>query len=253
MTTNISKFELAEKSFKAVLDADIHLDNKASRILSAIAFLTVAAVSIFAKAYSPEIAEKGIQILGYDLAVLSFSAYILFVLLGSGLYLFALGPSLNIPSWLRSRGNATREDENQVRSLLFFDSISALPEETWSKHWHNKSSEEIQKQMLGNLIKESYLIAQKTKNKVDTMSLGSIFFRIAIACLIPLVTSFLHASNRLIWIYICIGLFFLFFIYTIAYWKTWNNIAQGKSSFIFWGIVTISSLIMTIILVYNHP
>lgn len=134
--------------------------------------------------------------------------------MGSGLYLFALGPSLNIPSWLRSRGNATREDENQVRSLLFFDSISALSEESWSEHWKNKSPEEIQEQI---------------------------------------VASFIDASNRLIWIYICIGLFFLFFIYTIAYWKTWNNIAQGKSSFIFWGIATILSLGVTIILIYNHP
>jgi len=42
---------LGEISFKTVLEADVHLDNKASRILGAMAFLTAAAAAIFAKAY----------------------------------------------------------------------------------------------------------------------------------------------------------------------------------------------------------
>lgn len=208
MTTNISKFELAEKSFKTVLDADIHLDNKASRILSAIAFLTIATVSIFAKIYSLK-AESGVEILDYDLAIISFIAYILFVLLGSGLYLFALGPSLNIPSWLRNESKANEKNNNKVKSLLFFNSISALTEETWFYYWQ-QSRNQIQEEMLNNLIKESYLIAQKTKNKNDSMSLGSVFFRIAIACLIPLLASCLNVSSTVTWIYICTGFLFLF-------------------------------------------
>jgi hypothetical protein len=46
-----AKFELAETSFKTVLDADVYLDNKASRILAALAFLTAASAAVFARAY----------------------------------------------------------------------------------------------------------------------------------------------------------------------------------------------------------
>ena len=51
--TNTELMDLAESSFKAVLDADYHLDDKASRILSTMAFLTAAAAAVFSKAYLP--------------------------------------------------------------------------------------------------------------------------------------------------------------------------------------------------------
>jgi hypothetical protein len=60
--------DLAEITFKTVLDADVHQDDKASRILSGMAFLTAAAAAIFAKAYSPGIASGDLLKLSQTLA-----------------------------------------------------------------------------------------------------------------------------------------------------------------------------------------
>lgn len=139
MSTDLKLIDFAEKSFKTVMEADVHVDNKASRILGAMAFLTAAAASIFAKVYSvgsttSEIQEKLTQkltpilgsadpavindlalsiqephatIFGIDWALISFSIYMICILIGASLYLAALGPSLNIPSEFKRKSEQT--------------------------------------------------------------------------------------------------------------------------------------------------
>src|SRR5436190_19060038 len=46
------RFDLSEKLINGLLAANEHLDDKAGRILSAMAFLTAAAAATFTKAYS---------------------------------------------------------------------------------------------------------------------------------------------------------------------------------------------------------
>jgi ABC-type multidrug transport system fused ATPase/permease subunit len=248
--------KLSEMSFKTVLDADIHLDNKASRILSAMAFLTSASAAIFAKAYSPNwitqenkqsmtrslsayinspqvpsvvdtilqnLQKPSIIIYGLDLSLFSFAAYILFVLLGTGLYLYALGPSLNIPAW-----SIDKKTKASVKSLLFFKTISSVEIEVWKTQW-TLSNSEIQEKMMNNLITESYLIAQKVETKNKLMSVGSIFFRLSIACLIPLVCSLFTIELKLKIILIYLGLILLFIIFIIG-----TSQRPSKDSFTSW-------------------
>jgi hypothetical protein len=261
-------YDLAETSFKTVLDADIHLDNKASRILSAMAFLTAASAAIFAKAYSPNLITQDIQqklihslssyinssilpsvinatlqdyqkqnlvIFGLDLALFSFAFYILFVLLGSGLYLYAIGPSLNIPSWLRNSNN--REVNNSVKSLLFFKSISSVEQKIWQTQWQGESNK-IQDIIKDNFLQESYLIAQKATTKDTLMSGGSLFFRLAIAFLIPLVFSLLSLDSDSKILAIYLGLFLLLCIYVYADFQR-----PSKDRFASWIPVIIWSLL----------
>jgi ABC-type multidrug transport system fused ATPase/permease subunit len=240
--------KLAEMSFKTVLDSDIHLDNKASRILSAMAFLTSASAAIFAKAYSPNwitqenkqlltrslstyinssqlpsvvntivqtFQKQSIIICGLDLSLFSFATYILFVLLGAGLYLYALGPSLNIPSWFINEKIKDGRTNNIVKSLLFFKTISSVERDIWESQW-TLSNYELQEKMMRDLITESYLIAQKVETKNKLMSGGSIFFRLSIASLIPLVCSLFTIELKLKIISIYLGLILLFIIFIIG-------------------------------------
>jgi hypothetical protein len=137
--------KLAETSFKTILDADIHLDNKASRILTAMAFLTAAAASTFSKIYTPNslradirsdllkafgkyhlgttaqkaimdtLASKAqsIEVLGtkFEWIPLTFFLYLFFTLFGAAFCLLALGPSLNIP-FLSFKANKKKPHES---------------------------------------------------------------------------------------------------------------------------------------------
>lgn len=242
------KYDLAEASFKTVLDADIHLDNKASRILSAIAFLTASAAAVFNKAYSSSISKEDLQaaldnafslenlninslqlnsiatnvkqniqipkfsILGIDLALFSFTFYIIFVLLGAIFYLFALGPSLNIPAWLTNESSTIVEKDEPI-SLFFFKTIGEFEEEKWKKFWKQKESKYIRRLMTENFPRECYLIAEKAKTKIKLMSFGSLFFKLAFVSLAPLVLSLLPLENLSL---ILFGIFLVFLVFTYA-------------------------------------
>lgn len=218
-----SKLALAQESFKAVLDSDVHLDNKASRTLSGMAFLTAAAAAIFARTSSAgfsrgdvlqsftqilakyatqptgpianeliaNIDKPNIFIFGISWPLAAFALYMFFAVLGALLYLAALGPSLNLPEFFRKVPEG-------VSSLVFFKAIGELKSEVWKGHWNKKSAEELENDMLDNLIFETHLIAQKTVAKYHLMSTGSVFFKMAIVCLLYIVSGFLSDNINIV-------------------------------------------------------
>src|SRR5437763_2496252 len=185
--------QLAETTFKAVLDADYHLDDKASRILSAMAFLTAAAAAIFAKAYSSGIpGTTRVLVFGWDLSLVAFLSYMLLVLIGAAFYLAALGPALNKPSgWLISGAS-------EVRSRLFYDFIARVHPDAWSRYWKSLTAEVLQNKIQEDYIFESRLLAEKARAKFLWMSFGSVFFRVALICLINLVASLFFANVTMV-------------------------------------------------------
>ncbi len=214
------EIKLAEASFKTVLDADVHEDNKANRILTAIAFLTTAATFIFNAAYAPRspteqlkqtitqlllpyvnttqitaVANNVVQsiqvsqltLCGLNAPLVFFTLYMFFVLLGAIFYLGALGPSLNLP-----KSKPPVSDDNN-KPLLFFRDIARKGKEEWKRYWE-VSCYSLLSQMKDDYIRNSWSIAQKANAKVTLMSYGSRFFKPAIAFLILLVST-LFSSN----------------------------------------------------------
>jgi hypothetical protein len=103
-----------------------------------------------------------------------------FVLLGSFLYLAALGPALNLSAFKR-RGRTPHVD-----SLLFFQRIAEVPSEEWAEYW-NAPVEDLEEEMTKHYIKETHLISEKTWSKVIWMSTGSKLFAIAFVPLSALI------------------------------------------------------------------
>ena len=185
------RIQLVEASFKTVLDSDLHEDDKAGRILSAMAFLTAAAAVIFNVAHPSNASTTTPGAGSSSISVFALFAYFFFVLVGAVLYLGALGPNFNRPSWFRRRSQG-------VHSLLFFQNIGALDEKAWSDYWlkDGKTLAELHNKLVENYIAECRLIAQKEEAKVTLMSLGSLSFRIAILFLVVLMaTLFLPDSG----------------------------------------------------------
>lgn len=203
------RIKLVEASFKTVLDSDLHEDDKAGRILSAIAFLTAAAAAVFGAAGNLQ--KTPSTIFGLNASVIAFSAYLFFVLVGAALYLGALGPSFNRPSWFQSRSQ-------RVYSLLFFQNIGALDEKAWSDYWLNdeRTLAELQDLMVKNYIDEGRLIAQKLQAKVTLMSLGSLSFRVAILFFVVLMATLFSPDSGVVWLVFLLGLFGLFYSFAFV-------------------------------------
>jgi hypothetical protein len=244
-------YKFAETSFKTILDADIHQDNKANRILSAMAFLTAATAGIFSKAYSPSqpVAEGQttslpvMTIFGVNASLLAYTAYLFFVILGALLYLNALGPALNIPSRFGTR-TADGKDK-KVASLLFFAKIGELNRETWSDYWHTLTPADLQREMTENFIFESHLIAQKATTKIFFMSFGSRLFKIAIVFLSPLIASMFSPNPWWFLFALLLALSGLFLTFTL---EAWRPPQESRSSVGRWSTLTILTVIGAIIL-----
>jgi hypothetical protein len=138
-----------------------------------------------------------------DLALLTFSLYILFVVIGAMLYLIALGPTLNIPSSFRGT-------THEVKSLLFFYNIGNLNSKAWEEYWDSRQPAELQSLMAKDYLRESKFIAEKARAKFEWMSFGSASFKLALLCLLGLVADLL-SSNPVI-------VYFAFFFGGSVWW-----------------------------------
>jgi hypothetical protein len=279
--------ELGEVSFKTVLEADVHLDNKASRILGAMAFLTAAAAAIFAKAYSASLPSdfqlrltqglreyvsedrlgiavntvlQGVQppsihLLGADIVLLTFFAYMLFVLSGGVLYLAALGPALNIPIvWPQSSHSGPQSpssglvasdseplaSDSGVYSLLFFRHIASFEETRWSEHW-KKDSAVLESELAEDFIAEARLIAQKAKEKFVFMSVGTICFKGAIVSLIALMSTLFSFDRKFALALLLFGESTLFAAF--AYESLIRSSGRARRLGFFWSAVAILLLL----------
>jgi hypothetical protein len=261
MDTEPKRINLAEKSFKLVWDTDVHVDNKANRVLSAMAFLTAAAAAIFAKVYSSgstisetqgkldqilapyinqanapvfnnlaqSIQQPHVTLFGFNWALFAFSCYVFFILSGVVLYLAALGPSLNIPTKY-----ITKREEDEAKhpaSLLFYNKIAKMDPGAWFEFWKKKQPSVLQDMMTQNYIYETALIAQKVQNKIDLMSWGSIFFKLAILFLFFLTSNIFSFSLILVRGFILLSTLSFTSLWLIEivsrppkekdYWKLW--------------------------------
>ncbi len=251
-------------SFEAVLDADKHEDEKAYRILTAIAFLTAAAAVIFATIWpSSLLSNNQVNIFGVSSATLAFSLYIFFILIGSTFYLLALGPNLNVRKEIKLR----------VNSFFFFEKIAKYKENLWFQEWGiickytdrlNKTGIEpsginrkqdgtlqtppsvLMEAMYQQYVKECKLLAEKTHAKVFLMRFGNLTFLIAFISLLGLVVTLFPKNSYSQLSLFMIGVIFLLFVVALSYSKL-----PGIHPFIkiiFWTLVIISLIAVAIVI-----
>ncbi|HKP52055.1 MAG TPA: hypothetical protein VJ183_05325 [Chloroflexia bacterium] len=192
------RLKLAETTFKTIIDANKHTDDKASRILSAIAFLTAAVTTIYTRVLTTEL---NLDVFGLQVSasLMAFASYIIFVAVGSMFYIAALGAgALNLPSRFRSH-------DRQADSLLFFWRIARLKEEEWTKHWDDHTVAQLQFQMTQNYIQEARLVAQTVQSNTVWLAWGSTFFKLAILSLLVLAGALFAPDQRAFWFYSLLG------------------------------------------------
>jgi hypothetical protein len=174
------KAEVARESFKEVLASDEHEDRKAQRILTAMAFLTAAAGVIFA-----ELSRAGIGASlkfpfssTYGYLPVCFFAFVATMIIGTLLFLAALGPAFNLPRMWRSK-----DRKSYPRSLLFSQLILQGTQTDWEKYWVESSVENLKEKLAENFVTEAYLLADKVRFKVTMMRYGKIVYKLSLGFL----------------------------------------------------------------------
>lgn len=160
-TEESEKLALLETSYREILDATKHQDDKIGRILTGIAFLTAAALA-FANQTGIGIATR-FAVSDRELPLLAFAvgAFVIGVVLTVSLLLSSLTTGLTLP------GSAppSRREPGKPSSLIYFYSIARVPKEEWRERWNSSSSEVLNDELRRDYIDETYNLAQRTNHK----------------------------------------------------------------------------------------
>jgi hypothetical protein len=177
----------AEVSYKEVLDATKHQDDKVGRIITAAAFLTAGAFALITHTFA-------------DTTTLSLpDGNVPVVSIGVGLYFactaFAVTGlllSLATPLVLIS------EADPDYESLIFFHEISRLSTEQWRERW-DSTEEDLRSALKKNYIREALNLSRRVRLKYKRTYLSVGVFQVGVFYLfigaIAFLFGFVHASH----------------------------------------------------------
>jgi hypothetical protein len=161
-----------EKSYGEVLAALKHQDDKLNRVLTALAFLTGAAVALMLNVKNVEGATPMKLGTGPEAADVAFVVFIGAVVIALALALAAVGPSS--PLAFPKRGGGDPD------SLLFWGEIAR--DDKWDDRM-TADAATLEKAYVKDLHEETRGIAQRTRYKVSRARESSAFVYVAIVCL----------------------------------------------------------------------
>jgi hypothetical protein len=163
--------DVFEKGYGEVLAALKHQDDKLNRVLTALAFLTGAAVALMLNVRNVE-GDSPMRLgTGPEAADVAFIAFLGAAVIALALALAAIGPSSPLTFPRR------RDDPD---SLLFWGEIAR--DDNWGRHL-TKDAADLEKAYIKDLHEETRGIAQRTRYKVSRAREASAFVYVAIVCL----------------------------------------------------------------------
>jgi len=174
---------LARETLDEVKALTEYEDQKANRILTAMAFLSALAGILFSEisknAFPPGSTDLQcdvicLQAVGFALSKALFYGYVMFVAVGAFYTLWAVAPRFRVP---KEWGRGTKD----VQSPLFYAKIVESDPRKWMRFHYGKTTREIQEAYFEAYIYESYLIAEKMSFKFRILDFGVKMFIVATA------------------------------------------------------------------------
>ncbi len=168
------KLDLLRESYREVLDAVKHQDDKVGRFLTAVAFLVAGSIALGTR--------TGILRAGYQLEkspanpvhlpAYLLSLFLFFIMISLGLLVTGMGAKLNPPG-----------DGKPVPSHLFFFRISEMPAEEWNGLW-SVDSKAVGQSLIDEYQGEIVNIARRATNKYRRTLYAGAFLQLAILSLV---------------------------------------------------------------------
>jgi hypothetical protein len=183
------------QSYDEVLLFLKHEDDKINRVLTALAFLTAAGVTLYifsrsdpnAYADFPRFANSGVRVDDYF-----FGSFIIGVGLSVALTLVALDPTSFLPGFL------SEPPQRKDRSLLYYRHIAAFDRDEWDKVF---AASDFFERYVESLHHDAHRLSKRAMHKVRRFGLASPVVQLTVAALALLgVARLIHVSTHGRWI-----------------------------------------------------
>lgn len=175
-----TKAALAKSILDDVVESSDHEDDKVSRLLYSMSFLTVAAAVTFSAFITNSI---GIHGTGIDLVSALFVVYMIFLVTGTILMLEAMSPRLYTP---RKR-QGTRLSADAMESMHFFRSIARKDLATWLATFENSSSELLARES-NDALRQAHFLSTRVTEKIGYIRKAKWMMLFAAVTLVIMVT-----------------------------------------------------------------
>jgi hypothetical protein len=178
--------ELTSKSLDAVTHLTEYEDEKANRILTAMAFISAFAGVLFAavtshysNAYLQQLKiASHFRFLLVEVGYGFFAIYAMVLSVGVGFSLYGMMPRFNLPKAWKSPGSFPK-------SFLFFEKINEVTPADWANAFISTAADELTFHYVKNNILESYLVSGKIPQKLSPLKKASTLY-IASTCILVL-------------------------------------------------------------------
>ncbi|MEW1584926.1 hypothetical protein AB0283_05695 [Micromonospora vinacea] len=165
------KLKLIEFSYKEVLDATKHQDDKIGRMLTSVSFLTAASLALAALGSTTFLTRDFVaRPFTLPLGLIALAVFLSGVLFTVVLLLTSLATPLRIPGLAETSTIVRRRTEDWVAgvptSQLYFYSITGVSLEEWERKW-SAPLDELKEERLESLIRETHNIGVRTSFKYD--------------------------------------------------------------------------------------
>lgn len=175
-----SRHDLALISYREVLDATKHQDDKIGRLLAAVAFLTGGAL-----VFTTRDILQATYALGdheYRLTALLLGAFLVLDLVAVALWILTMATPLTWP-----------DTSDKHQSFLFFRAIADMKEDEWKEKW---ASDNLTEQHTDNLIVEAHNLARRADGKYDRSRLATRIFLASLILLVPALVLSIDSVSR---------------------------------------------------------
>jgi hypothetical protein len=180
--------ELTAKSLDAVTHLTEYEDEKANRILTAMAFISAFAGVLFAavighysNAYLQQLKSAShCRFLLVEAGYGIFAIYATVLSVGVGFSLYGMMPRFNLPKAWKSKLPGSFP-----KSFLFFEKINEVAPADWANAFINTAADELTFHHVKNNVLESYLVSGKIPQKLGPLKKASRLY-IASTCILVL-------------------------------------------------------------------
>jgi hypothetical protein len=190
-----------EKSYGEVLLFLKHQDDKINRVLTALAFLTTAGVTLYIFSRTPDgpdfprFADSRIRIDDFF-----FASFIVGVAVSVALALVSLDPTSFLPPLLTGRDERKEGEERSRgdRSLLYYGAIARMKEGDWEQVFGRS---DLRDYFIRSLHADTHRLSRRARHKVRRFGTANAFVQFAVVALALLgVTRLNHATTHGRWI-----------------------------------------------------
>jgi len=202
------KYTITKEIFDHLYDMLRHEDEKANRILGAMAFITVAAAALSIPFFEGKIGT-GLKFFNLGLGLFLFFIFLILIAIGTLFLLSALGPLLHITTDFVEPSE--RKKKLRVRSLLYFENITGITIEEWTKFFRETDEDDFYEKICNDHIIKSYTLANRTKYKAKCIKSSKIFYRFSliVLCLFVLSGFCVSFNSFFYWAFIILAAAFL--------------------------------------------